>query len=41
MYAVRLLDGLGIPLDPGVVRASLAHYNTVEEIDGMFAALDA
>ena len=41
MYAVRLLDGLGIPRDPGVVRASLAHYNTVEEVEGLLAALGA
>ena len=39
MYAVRLLDGLGIPRDPGVVRASLAHYNTVEEVEGLLTAL--
>lgn len=39
MYAVRLLDGLGIPREPGVVRASLAHYNTVEEVDGLLEAL--
>ncbi len=38
MYAVRLLDGLGIPREPGVVRASLAHYNTVEEVEGLLAA---
>ncbi len=40
MYAVRLLDGLGIPREPGVVRASLAHYNTVEEVEGLLQALD-
>ena len=39
MYAVRLLDGLGIPREPGVVRASLAHYNTVEEVEGLLEAL--
>jgi len=39
MYAVRLLEGLGIPTEPGVVRASLAHYNTVEEVDGLLEAL--
>lgn len=39
MYAVRLLDGLGIPREPGVVRASLAHYNTVEEVDDLLRAL--
>lgn len=39
MYAVRLLEGLGIPTEPGVVRASLVHYNTVEEVDGLLEAL--
>lgn len=39
MYAVRLLDGLGIAREPGVVRASLTHYNTVEEVDGLLSAL--
>ena len=32
MYSPRLLKRLGIPSDTGAVRASLAHYNTVEEI---------
>ncbi len=32
MYAPRLMKHLGIGLDTGVVRASLLHYNTVEEI---------
>ena len=32
MYSPRLLSRLGIASDPGAVRASLAHYNTVEEI---------
>lgn len=41
MYAVRLLDGLGIPREPGVVRVSLAAYNTVEEVDGLLEALEA
>ncbi|HUS68225.1 MAG TPA: aminotransferase class V-fold PLP-dependent enzyme [Kofleriaceae bacterium] len=36
-YAKRLLDGLGLP---GVVRASLVHYNTVGEVDRLIAALD-
>ena len=32
MYTPRLMKHLGISLDSGVVRASLLHYNTVEEI---------
>jgi cysteine desulfurase family protein (TIGR01976 family) len=32
MYTPRLMHHLGIPLDSGVVRVSLLHYNTVEEI---------
>jgi cysteine desulfurase family protein (TIGR01976 family) len=33
MYSPRLLERLGIPPESGVVRASLVHYNTLEEID--------
>jgi len=32
MYSPRLLRRLHIPLDTGAVRASLVHYNTVDEI---------
>ncbi len=32
MYAPRLMKRLGVPLDSGVVRASLVHYNTIDEI---------
>jgi cysteine desulfurase family protein (TIGR01976 family) len=32
MYAPRLMKRLGVPQDSGVVRASLVHYNTIEEI---------
>ncbi|HXC96022.1 MAG TPA: cysteine desulfurase-like protein [Edaphobacter sp.] len=32
MYAPRLMKHLGAPLDTGVVRASILHYNTIEEI---------
>ncbi|WP_285288930.1 aminotransferase class V-fold PLP-dependent enzyme [Alloacidobacterium dinghuense] len=32
MYAPRLMKRLGASLDVGVNRASLVHYNTVEEI---------
>lgn len=32
MYAPRLMKHLGQGLDPGVIRASILHYNTIEEI---------
>lgn len=32
MYTPRLMKRLGLALDSGVVRVSLVHYNTVEEI---------
>jgi cysteine desulfurase family protein (TIGR01976 family) len=32
MYAPRLMKHLGIGLDTGVIRASLLHYNTIQEI---------
>ncbi len=40
-YSIRLLRGLGIDSDDGVVRVSLVHYNTVGEIDRLIAVLDA
>jgi selenocysteine lyase/cysteine desulfurase len=33
MYAPRLMDRLGLTLEGGAVRASLAHYNHTAEID--------
>jgi selenocysteine lyase/cysteine desulfurase len=33
MYTPRLMQQLGIPMESGVLRASLLHYNTVEEIE--------
>ncbi len=39
MYSPRLLHRLGLPPDPGVVRASLVHYNTVEEIERFAVAM--
>jgi cysteine desulfurase family protein (TIGR01976 family) len=38
-YAARLLDALGIDLDRGVLRVSMVHYNTGEEIDRLAGAL--
>ncbi len=32
MYAPRLMKRLGLKLESGVVRASLVHYNTIEEV---------
>jgi len=32
MYTPRLMKRLGLPLETGTVRASLVHYNTVEEV---------
>ncbi len=32
MYSPRLLRRMGIPPETGAVRASLVHYNTIEEI---------
>ena len=40
-YAVRVLNALGIPLDPGVLRISFVHYTTPAEIDQLLTALDA
>ncbi len=43
-YGVRPLEGMNIPLNPGVVRVSFVHYTTEAEIDqligGLKAALD-
>lgn len=40
-YAKRLLDSLGLEdSEEGVVRASMIHYNTTEEVDQLIGALD-
>ena len=39
MYAPRLMERLGLPLRTGAVRASLVHYNSLDEIDRFGAAL--
>jgi selenocysteine lyase/cysteine desulfurase len=39
MYAMRLLQRMGIEPSPGVARVSLAHYNTREEVDRLIDAL--
>ena len=40
MYAARLCDALGAPLETGFVRVSAVHYNTVEEADRLLTKLD-
>jgi cysteine desulfurase family protein (TIGR01976 family) len=40
-YAPRLVEALGLVRDSGVVRVSLAHYNTPDELDRLLHALDA
>ncbi len=39
-YAFRLIEDLGIDPDDGVVRASMVHYNSVEEVERLIEALD-
>ncbi len=39
-YAKRLIEALGIDAEDGVVRCSMAHYNTIEEVDRLISALD-
>ena len=39
-YAKRLIQALGLEERGGVVRVSMAHYNTVEEIDRLVQALE-
>lgn len=38
-YAARLLEALGIDIERGVLRVSMVHYNTVEEVDRLTSAL--
>ena len=40
MYAYRLCEALGLDPADGVVRVSLVHYNTVEEIDQLIEVLE-
>lgn len=39
-YSHRLIDDLGLRDGNGVVRVSMVHYNTVEEIDRLIGVLD-
>jgi len=40
MYAYHLCEALGMDLDDGVVRVSLVHYNTPEEVEQLIGVLD-
>jgi cysteine desulfurase family protein (TIGR01976 family) len=40
MYSYRLCQALGIDTSQGVARASMAHYNTVEEVDRLIEVLE-
>lgn len=39
-YAARAIDALGLRERHGVIRASAVHYNTLEEVDRLIAALE-
>lgn len=39
-YAVRPLEAMNVPLDPGVLRLSFVHYTGKEDIDALISALD-
>ena len=39
-HARRLGDHIGLPQYHGAVRVSMVHYNTLEEVDRLIAALD-
>lgn len=40
-YAKRLIEDLGLSHQHGVVRVSLVHYNTLDEVDRLIGLLDA
>ncbi len=40
-HARRLIEALGLSDKSGVLRVSMAHYNTVAEVDSLIAALEA
>jgi selenocysteine lyase/cysteine desulfurase len=39
-YAFRLMQAMGIDPDEGVVRISLVHYTSVDDVDRLLTALD-
>ena len=40
-YSRGLVDDLGLDNPDGVIRVSAVHYNTIDEIDRLIAALEA
>ena len=40
-YAPRAVRALGLPEDDGIVRVSMVHYNTLDEVDRLIEALDS
>ena len=40
-YGIRTVQALGIDPDPGVLRVSMSHYNTLDEVDRLVSALDS
>jgi selenocysteine lyase/cysteine desulfurase len=40
-YALRCVEALGMDPEDGVVRVSMVHYNTVEEVQKLVGVLDA
>ena len=39
-HSRRLVEALGLERDGGVIRASMVHYNTLEEVDRLVASLE-
>ena len=39
-YAARLIEALGLADQDGVVRCSMVHYNTLDEVDRLIRGLD-
>ena len=39
-YARRLIESLGLMEQDGVIRVSMVHYNTVEEVNALIKVLD-
>lgn len=40
-YAVRVLNAMGVPLDPGVLRLSFVHYTSAADVQQLIAGLDS
>ncbi|WP_414541857.1 cysteine desulfurase-like protein [Nostoc sp. CCY0012] len=39
-YAKRLIESLGLANQGGIIRVSMVHYNTIEEVDGLIKAFE-